>query len=193
MSLSSITTVSSKSQCINGGNLAIGSSIIKRDIEVSHQQASIAWFHEYYPIVTDASTCPEQYRLVEVLQNPGETVFVPAGWPHLVLNLELTVAVTHHYVSEFERGKVSLDDDNVSSTLSFLLLERIWKEFVLDEPEFGKRWWCGLVLNRKDLAERIKGYHERAVGRGDYNFGSDNDGAASSTTKSHISGFYTSK
>lgn len=36
----------------------------------------------------------QQLRLVEFVQEAGQTVFVPGGWWHGVLNLEDTVAVT---------------------------------------------------------------------------------------------------
>ena len=64
------------------------------------QIPSSIWFRDYYDRVT-SSSWHECFKPVEVLQYPGETVFVPAGWPHIVLNLKLTVAVTHNYASEF--------------------------------------------------------------------------------------------
>lgn len=97
---------------------------------------SATWFKHYYDKVIDKSW-PEEWRPVEVLQNPKETVFVPNGWPHLVLNLELTVAVTHNYASEFGP------------------FEQMWKEVCEMEQEFAKRWLNGLKFHRPDLVERI--------------------------------------
>lgn len=100
------------------------------------QIPSSIWFRDYYDVVT-ATSWPTCYRPVEVLQYPGETVFVPNGWPHIVLNLELTVAVTHNYASEFGPFR------------------QMMEEVMRDEPEFGDRWIKGLKSHgRSDLIEK---------------------------------------
>ena len=96
---------------------------------------SVSWFKSYYDKVTSACW-PLEYKPVEVLQLPGETVFVPNGWPHIVLNLETTVAVTHNYASEFGP------------------FERMWEEVARDEPAFAKRWIDGIKKERPDLYYR---------------------------------------
>mmetsp|Transcript_4835 Transcript_4835/g.8979 ORF Transcript_4835/g.8979 Transcript_4835/m.8979 type:complete len:102 (+) Transcript_4835:1166-1471(+) len=71
---------------------------------------------------------------IEVLQRPGETVYVPAGWPHLVLNLEFSTAITHNYATEYP---------------SFERLHCAVKE---EEPELYVHWKHKLQKARPDLA-----------------------------------------
>ena len=105
-------------------------------IEGKPQIPSSIWFEEYYDKVT-SPTWPQAWKPVEVLQSQGETVFVPNGWMHLVLNLELTVAVTHNYASEYGP------------------FERMWQQVASDEPEFALRWYQSMKEKRPDLASRV--------------------------------------
>ncbi|KXS09287.1 Clavaminate synthase-like protein, partial [Gonapodya prolifera JEL478] len=53
------------------------------------------WYLEVYPRL------PLEMRPLECIQEPGQTVFVPGGWWHAVLNLSpVNIAVTQNYLSE---------------------------------------------------------------------------------------------
>jgi len=43
-----------------------------------------------------AKTLPADIGMIECIQKPGETIFVPAGWWHCALNLDFSVAITHN-------------------------------------------------------------------------------------------------
>lgn len=110
------------------------------------QIPSSIWFATYFDKVK-GEKWPMAWRPVEVLQRRGEVVFVPAGWAHLVINLSLTVAVTHNYACE--HGP----------------FERMWQQVVEDEPSFANRWYQGLKQKRPDLALRALSWHNKPNNR----------------------------
>ncbi|KAI9227489.1 MAG: hypothetical protein DHS80DRAFT_31747 [Piptocephalis tieghemiana] len=63
-----------------------------------------SWFAKVYPNLIQpgeggAPSLAERWGMLEVLQGPGETMYVPGGWAHVVINLDWTVAVTQNFCS----------------------------------------------------------------------------------------------
>ncbi|KNE64328.1 hypothetical protein AMAG_09354 [Allomyces macrogynus ATCC 38327] len=69
---------------------------IKRVAHTVHDYEAATWFNEVYP---NLAPYRDQLEMVEIVQKPGETVYVPGGWHHVVINLSLTVAITQNYCS----------------------------------------------------------------------------------------------
>ena len=62
-----------------GVHISVGDS---GEVDVDEPSA-LRWFLDVYPNI------PEAERPLEWVQHAGETVFVPGGWWHIVLNLEV--------------------------------------------------------------------------------------------------------
>ncbi|XP_043722448.1 F-box protein At1g78280-like [Telopea speciosissima] len=65
--------------------------------------SSLQWWLDIYPLLADED------KPIECTQLPGETIFVPSGWWHCVLNLETTIAVTQNFVNSNNFEYVCLD------------------------------------------------------------------------------------
>ncbi|KAJ2900389.1 hypothetical protein IWW38_000556 [Coemansia aciculifera] len=74
------------------------------------------WVHNLLDY--DQKRFPRLHELkkFDVVQGPGETMFVPAGWWHQVRNLEDTISINHNWANEFnlqamyERLRHDLED-----------------------------------------------------------------------------------
>ncbi|KAK9930455.1 hypothetical protein M0R45_027492 [Rubus argutus] len=88
------------------GRVPIGVTVHvnKEDGDVNIETpTSLQWWLDFYPLLADED------KPIECTQMPGETIFVPSGWWHCVLNLEPSIAVTQNFVNSKNFEFVCLD------------------------------------------------------------------------------------
>ena len=61
-------------------------------------QTALEYFYYVIPEIKKNEK-KDQLKIIECIQYPGETIFVPGGWWHAVVNLDDTMAVTQNFMS----------------------------------------------------------------------------------------------
>ncbi len=78
----------------------------KKHILKGGDDEPINYFFEILPRMIRAEGKALEGKVFEFIQYPGDTVFIPGGWWHAVLNIDDTVAVTQNFCSRVNFDKV---------------------------------------------------------------------------------------
>ena len=95
------------------------------------------WFNSIYPKLADPSRKDGDSNIgsrMEVIQRAGEIVYVPAGYLHVVVNLELTVAISQNF------GCPDAFPENG--------LDRLYEEFKAYDAISAAVWWQQLQAHK---------------------------------------------
>jgi len=103
--------------------------------EAGEDDEAIDYFHNVLPRLKARGGEGLTSRMLEFTQYPGETIFVPGGWWHAVLNLDDTVAVTQNYCSSVN-------------------FDKVWGEASMGRRGMARKWLRELRSARPDLAAR---------------------------------------
>ncbi|KAF2070518.1 hypothetical protein CYY_008166 [Polysphondylium violaceum] len=90
---------------------------------------SLLWLLEVYPYL------PPDQRPIECIQEPGETIFVPGGWWHMVLNMEESIAVTQNFCNS--QNFMDVCEELSGNRKEY---ENFKKALLDDKPEFKARF-----------------------------------------------------
>eukprot|EP00299_Pterocystis_sp_00344_P017552 c8791_g1_i1.p1 GENE.c8791_g1_i1~~c8791_g1_i1.p1 ORF type:complete len:413 (+),score=89.63 c8791_g1_i1:42-1241(+) len=72
--------------------------------------------------------------MIEFIQEAGETIFVPGGWWHAVLNIENTVAVTHNFCSTGNFSEVFQSVCETDIGMGEMFLNHIKTQLTTEDP-----------------------------------------------------------
>ena len=108
---------------------------------------AIHYFDLHLPRLKDAEHRPggKLPEMIECIQYPGETMFVPGGWWHAVQNLDTTIAITENVCNEGNFERVWMQTCKNRKRLAYT-----WLRLLRHQPHFHVQYRRALEMNVRD-------------------------------------------
>lgn len=119
------------------------------------EDESINYFIDIFPKIKQKYG--DYLREIIFVQKKDETVFIPGGWWHVVLNLDDTIAVTQNYCNSvnFERVWLEVRNQRKKMAVKFLkMLDERYPEIANKAREMNKKDGFLMYDERKLLSKK---------------------------------------
>lgn len=138
-----------------------GVSVARDGGKVQAPLSVVEWFLNYYD---QAHEYGRKVGAIECIVNAGEVMFIPAGWYHVVLNLDLTVAVTQNYASPVNVAAIAswlqrhpMDISGVNTKEQKLYIAQNFANLVaIHRPELVPQMLQSGVIRLEDVPPEIR-------------------------------------
>jgi len=116
------------------------------------------WWHDWYPRLAAKDGNGERLGMREVVQRAGETIYVPPGWWHAVLNHGWTIAVTENQLSPqtLPRTWLQLLPDQERSARLARAIRRLRPELLPAIGEEANKNDCGSTSGSDADADEVE-------------------------------------
>lgn len=112
-------------------SIAKGLDVIKK----GEDDEAINYFVDILPRIQQKHGA--ELQILQFIQEPGDTVFVPVGWWHAVLNLEDSIAITQNFCSRTN-------------------FDKVWRRARTGRKKMSVKWLKKLRVSYPDIASRAE-------------------------------------
>ena len=97
----------------------------KHHVKPHEDDEAIDWFLKILPRIKAEGRARGNFTYVEFIQYPGDTIFLPGGWWHAVLNIDDSVAVTQNFCDSTNFCEVWLKTRKGRKKMAVKFLEQL--------------------------------------------------------------------
>ena len=125
---------------------------------------AVDWFQTCYSLLVKddgyGGSLAQKWGMIETIQGPGEVIFIPGGWAHIVINIDFCIAVTHNFCASETVDQVYLKTRNSRPKLAKKLRRNLVNSESLRNATFEQKKKYRKLGKRLDRVDSVPAFQE---------------------------------